>query len=176
MHVWNVLHAARWKYRMQKSPFWHYRTTLSGCIFAAETCIDNRKKTCEISIPPPQRELRATNGWDLLASLGHPWTFKWVSHLGSVTVRHSSSGREPRFAALNRGRHLYSAGWPSCWALAHILVYYCVARNLLISLSVKEFWKSEFDKVRGKNIVKEAYLYSVYYMMLISKALRYGTC
>jgi len=24
--------------------------------------------------------------------------------------------------ALNRGRHLYSAGRPSCWALAHILV------------------------------------------------------
>jgi len=25
-------------------------------------------------------------------------------------------------ASLNRGRHLYSAGWPSRWALAHILV------------------------------------------------------
>ena len=25
-------------------------------------------------------------------------------------------------AALNRGRHFYSAGWPSRWALAHILV------------------------------------------------------
>ena len=25
-------------------------------------------------------------------------------------------------ATLNRGRHLYSAGWPSRWALAHILV------------------------------------------------------
>ena len=29
---------------------------------------------------------------------------------------------QPNFAALNRGRHLYLAGWPSCWALAHILV------------------------------------------------------
>jgi len=28
----------------KKSPFWHHRTTLSGCIFAAEACIDNRKK------------------------------------------------------------------------------------------------------------------------------------
>jgi len=28
----------------KKSPFWHRRTTLSGCIFAAEACIDNRKK------------------------------------------------------------------------------------------------------------------------------------
>ena len=33
-----------------------------------------------------------------------------------------SSGRQPNFAALNRGRHLCSAGRPSGWALAHILV------------------------------------------------------
>jgi len=26
------------------SPFWHHCTTLLGCIFAAEACIDNRKK------------------------------------------------------------------------------------------------------------------------------------
>jgi len=45
-----------------------------------------------------------------------------VSRLGSVTARHSSNGRQPNFAALNRGRHLYSAGRPSRWALAHILV------------------------------------------------------
>ena len=40
----------------------------------------------------------------------------------SVTARHFSSGRQPNFTALNRGRHLYSAGRPSRWALAHILV------------------------------------------------------
>jgi len=34
----------------------------------------------------------------------------------------SSSGRQPNFAALNRGRHLCSAGRPSRSALAHILV------------------------------------------------------
>jgi len=28
----------------KKSPFWHHCTNLSGCIFAAEACIDNRKK------------------------------------------------------------------------------------------------------------------------------------
>jgi len=27
----------------KKSPFWHHHTTLSGCIFAAEAYIDNRK-------------------------------------------------------------------------------------------------------------------------------------
>jgi len=58
-----------------------------------------------------------------LASLGHPCKFPWLSRLGSVTARHSSSGSQPNFAALNRGRHLYLAGRPSRWALAHILVY-----------------------------------------------------
>ena len=38
------------------------------------------------------------------------------------TARDSSSGRQPNFAAFSRGRHLYSAGRPSRWALAHILV------------------------------------------------------
>jgi len=32
----------------------------------------------------------------------------------------SSSGRQPNFAALNRGRYLYFTGRPSRWALAHI--------------------------------------------------------
>jgi len=34
----------------------------------------------------------------------------------------SSSGRQPNFAALNRGRHVCSAGRLSRWAFAHILV------------------------------------------------------
>jgi len=55
--------------------------------------------------------------------LEHPCKFQQVSHLGTVTAWHSSSGRQPNFAALNRGRHLYSAGWPSRWAFAHILVF-----------------------------------------------------
>jgi len=52
--------------------------------------------------------------------LGHTCKFQRVSRLGSVTARHSSSGRQPNFAALNRGRHLYLAGQPSRWAMAHI--------------------------------------------------------
>jgi len=46
MQVSNLLQAARWKYRMQKMPSGHHRTTLSGCVFATKACIDNRKKTC----------------------------------------------------------------------------------------------------------------------------------
>ena len=53
---------------------------------------------------------------------GHPSKFQRLSRLGSVTARHSSSWRQPNFAALNRRRRLYSAGRPSRWALAHILV------------------------------------------------------
>jgi len=34
----------------KKSPFWHHRTILLGCIFAAEACIDNRKKMLNIDI------------------------------------------------------------------------------------------------------------------------------
>ena len=48
--------------------------------------------------------------------------------IGSVTARHSNSGREPNFAALSTQRHLYSARRPSCWALAHILVSVSSAR------------------------------------------------
>jgi len=42
--------------------------------------------------------------------------------LGSVTARHLVVGVSQHFAALNRGRHLCSAGRPPGWALAHILV------------------------------------------------------
>jgi len=58
MQVWNVLHAARWKYRTQKiaknSPSAHHRTTLSGCIFATKAHIDSWKKL-----------VRPTSGWDV---------------------------------------------------------------------------------------------------------------
>jgi len=56
-------------------------------------------------------------------------------YFGSITARHLSSWREPNFAALSTGRHLYSAGQPSRWALAHILVLsvkiYCSIYNRL---------------------------------------------
>ena len=46
-------------------------------------------------------------------------------YIGSVTTRHSSSRHQPKFPASykewNYG-HLYSAGWPSHWVSAHILV------------------------------------------------------
>jgi len=72
---------------------------------------------------PQYGELRRTSGWDRFVSLRHPCKFQRVSRLGSVTARHSSIGRQPNFAALNKG--LYSAGRPSRWALAHISSFAC---------------------------------------------------
>jgi len=57
--------------------------------------------------------------------LEHPCYFQRVSRLGSVTARHCNSGRQPNFAALNRGRHLYSAWRRSRWASVHILILTC---------------------------------------------------
>jgi len=53
--------------------------------------------------------------------LRHPCKFQRVSRLGNVTARHLVVGVS-QTAALNRGRHLCSAGRPSRWALGHILV------------------------------------------------------
>ena len=69
-------------------------------------------------------ELRPTKGWDRFISLGHPCKFQRVLRLGNVTARHRCIGHQLNVAAFNRGRHLYLAGRPSRWALAHISSYY----------------------------------------------------
>jgi len=112
----------------KNSPSGHRRTNFSGYIFATKARIDNRKKnllnsSVSPTCPHNMVNFRPTSGWDLLASLGRPSTFQRVSRLGRVTAGHFSSGREPNFAALNRGCHLFSEGRPSRWALTHILVY-----------------------------------------------------
>jgi len=88
-----------------------------------------------LSSNPQYGELRPTIGWYRSGSLGHPCKFQRVSRLGSVTARHSSNRRQPNFAVLNRGHHLYSAGRSSRWALAHILVlFFIFAWNFLLEL------------------------------------------
>jgi len=57
------------------------------------------------------------NGFRILAALLH----------GTLVVGVSQT------AAFNRGRHLYSAGRPSGWALAHILVIYVLCVSLYIA-------------------------------------------
>jgi len=143
-----VLYVARWKCRTQKiaknSPSGHHRTTSLGYIFTIKARIDNRKKIvkqrCLPHMSSQYGELQATSGWDLLASLGHPSKFQPVSRLGSITVRHSSSGRQPKFVVLNTGRHLHSEGRPSRWALAHILGCENIARQSCVMVPKRQIF------------------------------------
>jgi len=65
-------------------------------------------------------------------------------YIFSVTARHSSSGCQPNFAAFSRRRHIYSAGRPSRWALAHmahilvILLYLVVFCTKVLCIIRKE--------------------------------------
>jgi len=56
---------------------------------------------------PHNMVLRPTIGWDLLASLGHPCKFQRLSRLGSVTVRHCSSGRQPNCGVEQRAPPIF---------------------------------------------------------------------
>jgi len=119
-----VVYAARWKYRTQKSPSRHHRTTLSGYIFATKARIDNQKKNLLSSNICPTCPLNMVNFGPLAAEIvslvsGSPLNFNGFFVLtallhGTLLVGVSQT------AALNRGRHLYSAGRPSRWALARI--------------------------------------------------------
>ena len=131
MQVWNLLHAARCKFRTQKSrqksSSGHHRTTSSGYIFASEACIDNRKKLLSgnISSTCPHNMVN----FGLLAAeivsgvWGTQLLFNGFRVLAALLHGICSSGRQPNFAALNRRQHLCLAGRPSRWALAHISSY-----------------------------------------------------
>jgi len=94
MQVWNVLHAAYWKFRTQKMaknrPSEHHCTTLSGHIFATKARIDNQKKPVKqqylLHMSPQYGKLRPTSGWDRSGTLGHPNQFQRVSRLDSVIL------------------------------------------------------------------------------------------
>jgi len=127
-----VLHAARCKCRTQKShqksPSGHHPTTLSCYIFATKACIDNRKKNLLSSNISSKCPHSIMNFGPLAAEIvslvwGTPGNFNgfrvFVALLHSTLVVGVS-----QTAALNRGCHLQSAGRPSRWALAHILVLF----------------------------------------------------
>jgi len=156
MQVWNMLHAARWKYRTQKVAKNRHLGTIAQICRAISSklrhvsTIGKNLLSSSISYRCPHSIWR-TGGWDRSSSLGHPCKFQRVSCLGSVTARHSSSGRQPNFAALNRGRHVYSAGRPSRWALAHIssLNVFCVfvgKAKYSVLVKRRNFWVSCFAR------------------------------
>ena len=104
---------------------------LSGSIFTAKARIDNRKNVGNSNICSTC--LYMGNFGPLAAEIGSlvcGTPANRVSCLGSVTARHSSSGRQPNFAALKEGRHLYSAGRPSYlghWPTFYFV--YCLQNN-----------------------------------------------
>jgi len=78
MQVWNVLHAARWKYSTQKIAICAPSHNVVGKKLV--------KQQYFLHVSPQYGELRPTNGWDWLVSLGHPSQFQRVSRLGFDTV------------------------------------------------------------------------------------------
>jgi len=77
-----------------------------------------------------------------------PFLLQRVLRLGSITARHSGSGRQPNFAALNRGCHLSLAGRSSRWALSHILVCIFILRDRhpYSGLFSRTTWVSRHEK------------------------------
>ena len=103
--VWNVLHAPRWRYRTQKlRKNRHLRTIAQLCLAISSplrhvpTVGKNDKQQHLLHMSSLYGKLWLTNGWDRLASLGHPCNFQRVSRLGFVTVPTSLNGGQPNFA------------------------------------------------------------------------------
>jgi len=91
--------AARGSLEIQDAKNRHQRTIAQICRAISSQLmhvIDNRKKLVKQQhlphMPLQYGELWHTNGLNQLASLGHSSKFQRVSHLGSITARHSSSG------------------------------------------------------------------------------------
>jgi len=127
----------------KKSPYAHHWTTSSGYIFIIKARIDNRKKLVKQQYLPhtsleyggPQTAEICWRVW------GTPAYFNGFRDLAALLHATLVVGIS-QTAALNRGRHLYSAGRPSRWAMAHILV--CLFFSFLYCcVSIVHFWCSD---------------------------------
>ena len=87
MQVWNLLHAARWKHRTQKSR--HKSPSISSQLRHISTIGKKLvKQQYVLHMCQQYGDRRPTSGWDRLTSFGYPCKFQLVSRLGSVTARH----------------------------------------------------------------------------------------
>jgi len=107
------------------TPLFGHRTTLSGYIFATKARTDNRKNVRQQYLPTMSCSHNVMNFGPLTAEIGSgvwgtPANFNGSLVLAALLRGTLVVGVSQTFAALNRGRHLYSAGRPSRWALAHI--------------------------------------------------------
>jgi len=120
-----VLQTARWKCRTQKIAKIRHLGTIAqlcramssqlrhGSTIGKSVLNSNVSLTCRynmVNFGP----LAAEICWRVL---GTPANFSGFRVLAALL---HGSGRQPNFAALNRRRHLYSAGRPSRWTLVHI--------------------------------------------------------
>ena len=153
MKVWNVLQAARWKYRTQKncqkSPTGLHRTTLWGYIFATKAHIDNRKKLLSnnASSTSPQNmanfgPLTSETGWPVW---GTPANFNWFRVLAALLhgiyyrVSAKLCGVEQRAPPIIRQGDHHVGHWPTflvhyffvsglCYPLHNIILTTCLWR------------------------------------------------
>jgi len=94
-----------------------------------------------------------------------PGNFNGFCILAALLYGVYYSGRQPNFAALNRGRHLHLAGRPSRWALAHILV--CGSSYFLKLMLVFMMQRLSLHKVghcivaNGKHSLIDMFRYSL---------------
>jgi len=132
---------------MAKMPSGHHRTTLSGCVFATKTCIDNRKKNLLKNIqqylfhPSSQYgERRPTNGWDRFTSLGHPSKFQRVSNIGFVTAAMSLTGGQPNFAR--------------CLAVSGLLYYVYIFGECCLLMEFCQVQNSRYVQVLRSHVLE----------------------
>ena len=129
MQVWKVLHAARCKCRTQKVAKNRHLGTIPQLCLAISSQLRHVstigkklvKQQYLLYMFSQYGELRPTEIVSLV--WGTPANFNWFRVLASLLHGTLVVG-DSQTAALNRGRHLCSAGRPSRWALAHILVWY----------------------------------------------------
>ena len=159
-----MLHAARCKYRTQKSrqksPSEHHHTTLSGCISATKAHIDNRKKlvssnissTClpnMVNFGPLTAEIGSGvwgtpanfNGFRVLAALLHGTLVVGVSQTCGVEQR-APPIFDREATTLGTGPHSSFFGRP--FAKRFALCYRTVVLSVLSVCNVGLLWPNGF--------------------------------
>ena len=154
MQIWNLLHAARWKHRTQKSrqksPSGHHRTTLSGISSQLRHISTIGKKLVKqqyvLHMSPQYGELRPTNGWDRLTSLGYPCKLQLVLRLGSVTARHLVVGVSQTLRRWTEGATYIRQGdhqvghWPTFLVILPVNWMQCFCKHAICSVGVVDLF------------------------------------
>ena len=134
MQVWNVLHAARWKYSTQKIAILTPSHNCVGLYLRSWGMCRQSEKSLLNSYTSCTCPHNMVNFGLLMAEIcwrasGTPANFNGSRVLAALLHGTLVLGVS-QTAALNRGRHLYSAGRPSRWALAHIVIVSALSRSV----------------------------------------------